>query len=96
MLTVNGLQYMDYRTQTTVHGLQHMDYRGVNNRLCRLGLGCPINRSLMVSYSTRLRGIKVELQLVQVHLLLFTRSLSTIQLTNYFSEVTWSRVLSNM
>ena len=49
------------------------DHRGVvNNRLCRLALGCPINRSLKVSYSTRLRGIKVDLQLVQVHLRLFT------------------------
>ena len=49
------------------------DQRGVvNNRLRRLALGSPINRSLKVSYSTRLRGIKVELHLVQVHLLLFT------------------------
>ena len=51
--------------QTTVWCV--CDHReGENNK------GCPINRSLKVSYSSRLREIKVELQLVQVHLLLFT------------------------
>ena len=57
--------------QTTVWCV--CDHReGGNNKLCRVALGCPINRSLKVYYSTRLRGIKVELQLVQVHVLLFT------------------------
>ena len=56
--------------------------------------------SLKVSYSTRLRGIKVELQLVQVHILLLgtpvaIHSLSTNELTNYFSEATWSYAVSN-
>ena len=59
----------------------------MNNRLCRLALGCPINRFLKVSYSTRLRGIKVELQLVHVTPVAI-HSLSTIELTNYFSETT--------
>ena len=61
-----------------------------------------IYECLKVSYSTRLRGIKVELQLLSPFQLMYNWdpcvatpvnicSLSTIELTNS-SETTWSRV----